>query len=62
MQHVIVINRCYMCKNTGESVDHLFLHCDMAFALWSSVASECLGLCPDGLSICLLVGGHLEGQ
>jgi hypothetical protein len=24
-QHVIVIDKCYMCKNTGESVDHLLL-------------------------------------
>jgi hypothetical protein len=31
--HVIVINRCYMCKKTGESSDHLLLHCDVASVL-----------------------------
>jgi hypothetical protein len=50
---------------TGESMDHLLFHCDMAFVLWSflySVVSRCLGLCLDGLSTCLLVGGPLKGQ
>jgi hypothetical protein len=36
-RHVIVINRCYMCKKTGESVDHLLLYCDVASVLWSSL-------------------------
>jgi len=36
-RYVIVINRCYMCKKTGESVDHLLLHCDVASTLWSSL-------------------------
>jgi hypothetical protein len=35
--HVIVINRCYMCKKIGEFVDHLLLHCDVTSALWSSL-------------------------
>jgi hypothetical protein len=34
--HVIMINICYMCKKIGESVDHLLLHCDVTYALWSS--------------------------
>jgi hypothetical protein len=34
-RHVIVINRCYMCKKTKEFVDHhLLLHCDVASALY----------------------------
>jgi hypothetical protein len=37
---VIVINKCYMCKKTGESVDHLLLHCDVASVLWSSLFSR----------------------
>jgi hypothetical protein len=36
-RHVIVINRCYICKKIGKSVDHLLLHCDVASALWSSL-------------------------
>jgi hypothetical protein len=43
MRHVVMINRCYMCKKTGESVDHLLLHCDVAFAFWSSLFS-CFGM------------------
>jgi hypothetical protein len=39
-RHIIVIDRCYMCKKTGESVDHLFLHRDVASALWSSLFSR----------------------
>lgn len=32
-RHVIVINRCYICKKIGESIDHLLLHCAVASAL-----------------------------
>jgi len=39
-QHVIVIDRCYMCKKIAESVDNLLLHCDMASSLWSSFFSR----------------------
>ena len=30
-----------MCKRSGESVDHLLLHCPFAFEMWSMVF--CLG-------------------
>ena len=26
-----------MCRHCGESVDHLLLHCEMAYRLWSFV-------------------------
>ena len=34
-----VIDWCYMCKRSGESVNHLILHCPIAFKLWSMVWS-----------------------
>jgi hypothetical protein len=41
---MIVVNRCYLCKSDGESVDHLLLHCEVANALWNAILSR-LGLC-----------------
>ena len=44
----IVLDWCYMCKRCGESMDHLLLHCPIAFELWSSKCFVCLdfiGLC-----------------
>ena len=28
---------CIMCRRNGETVDHLLLHCDKAYRLWSLV-------------------------
>jgi hypothetical protein len=30
-----MVDRCCICKRNGESVDHLLLHCDVVYALWS---------------------------
>ena len=35
-QHVIVVDWCFMCKKSGEFVDHL-LHCEIASAINSRV-------------------------
>jgi hypothetical protein len=39
-RHVIVVDRCCMCKRSRESVDHLLLHCDVAYAMWSAIFSR----------------------
>ena len=31
---------CYMCKKSGESVDHLLLHCEVAGELWAGILSR----------------------
>jgi len=36
-RHVIMVDRCCLCKRSGESVDHFLLHCDVASALWSTL-------------------------
>jgi hypothetical protein len=39
-RHIIVINKCCMCKRSKETVDHLLLHCEVAFALWAAIFSH----------------------
>jgi len=36
---IIIVDRCYLCKRDGETVDHLLLHCDVASTLWNHVFS-----------------------
>ena len=36
-RRIILLDWCYMCKRYGESVNHLLLHCPIAFELWSLV-------------------------
>jgi hypothetical protein len=36
-RNIIVMEWCYMCRNYGESIDHLFLHCMVATELWSTI-------------------------
>ena len=35
--HYQIINTCYQSKSWGESVNHLLLHCPIAYELWSMV-------------------------
>jgi hypothetical protein len=36
-RNIIVMEWCYMCKASGESIDHLFMHCMVARELWSMI-------------------------
>jgi len=36
-RNIIVMEQCCMCKTCGESIDHLFLHCEVATKLWSAL-------------------------
>jgi hypothetical protein len=36
-RHVIVVDRCCLCKRNGESMDHFLLHCNVASTLWNSL-------------------------
>jgi hypothetical protein len=39
-RHLIVINRCCLCKLDGETVDHLLLRCEIARTLWYAIFSR----------------------
>jgi len=61
-RHVIVIDRCCICKRNVEFVDNLLLHCEVSCTLWNAIFSR-FGLfwvCLAVLSPCLLVGGLVE--
>jgi hypothetical protein len=34
---LIVIDWCWMCKRSGESINHLLLHCEVACTLWNVI-------------------------
>jgi hypothetical protein len=39
-RHIIIVDKCSLCKRDGESVDHILLHCDVASALWNNIFSH----------------------
>uniref|UniRef100_A0A2N9HK65 Uncharacterized protein n=1 Tax=Fagus sylvatica TaxID=28930 RepID=A0A2N9HK65_FAGSY len=36
-RNIVIISWCCMCKKDGESIDHLFLHCEIAKELWNLI-------------------------
>ena len=55
-RRMVFVDWCIMCHCNGETVDHLLLHCDKAYRLWSLVFRT-FGSCQDQLRILYLVGG-----
>jgi hypothetical protein len=37
--HIIVLDWCWMCKMSGESISHLLPYCEIDSALWNSIFS-----------------------
>jgi hypothetical protein len=31
------VDKCFLCKRDGESVNHLLLHCDVASTMWNNI-------------------------
>uniref|UniRef100_A0A2N9HY77 Reverse transcriptase zinc-binding domain-containing protein n=1 Tax=Fagus sylvatica TaxID=28930 RepID=A0A2N9HY77_FAGSY len=57
-RHLIIIDHCCLCKLSGESVDHLLLHCPFAREMWSMV----FGLFEDELGDALSGASALGGM
>ena len=36
-RHICIVEWCCLCKSSGESTDHLLLHCDFVQAFWSLI-------------------------
>jgi hypothetical protein len=36
-RHIIIVDKCFLCKRDGESVNHLLLHCDVASTMWNNI-------------------------
>jgi hypothetical protein len=39
-RHIIIVDRCCLCKRDEESMDHFLLHCDVASALWNHIFTQ----------------------
>jgi hypothetical protein len=39
-RHVIMVDWCCRCKRSGETIDDLLLHCEIARALWNTIFSR----------------------
>ena len=37
LRRLVFVDWCIMCRHYEETVDHLFLHCEMAYRFWSFV-------------------------
>ncbi|OVA17172.1 Reverse transcriptase zinc-binding domain [Macleaya cordata] len=37
---MIIVNRCYLCRSDGESVNHMLLHCPFTREIWTSFLVE----------------------
>ena len=37
LRRLVFVDWCIMCRHCGETVDHLFLHCEMVYRFWSFV-------------------------
>jgi hypothetical protein len=60
-KNIIVTEWCCMCKKSGESIDHLLLHCETASKIWNMVCQlfGVMWAMPGRLKECL---GSWRGQ
>ena len=38
-RNIMVLDWCCMCGNSGESIEHIILHCEVATELWSDFSA-----------------------
>jgi transposase len=36
-RHIIIVDKCCLCKRNGESMDHILLHCVVTSAMWNAL-------------------------
>jgi hypothetical protein len=60
-RNIVVMEWCYMCKQCGKSIDHLFLHCEVPTELWTMFLQlfGVIWVMPRKVSDCL---GNWRGQ